>query len=46
MVRCDLCVRIEDDDQAIEEGWWPYYGVTEGYCREEPVCPDCARTGT
>ena len=43
MVRCDLCGRVEDRDRAIEEGWCPYYWVTQHIVREEPVCPECAR---
>jgi hypothetical protein len=42
VMRCDLCGRVEDDDRAIEAGWWPDYWVTEGIRRDKPVCPECA----
>jgi hypothetical protein len=42
MARCDLCGRIQEDNRAIEEGWWPYFWITQTIRRDEPVCPVCA----
>jgi hypothetical protein len=43
MLSCDLCGLVEDEDQAIEDGWVPYFWVTETVLRDSPVCPSRAR---
>jgi hypothetical protein len=42
-MRSDICGRTEDDWPAIEAGWWPYFWITQGIRREEPVCPEYAQ---
>ena len=40
-MNCAICgIRIDSVDEAIEEGWCPYF--FDGDNRLEPACPSCA----
>lgn len=38
---CDLCGKVEDEDDAIARGWIPEYINEEGATCIDPVCVEC-----
>jgi hypothetical protein len=42
-MKCAICgITVESIDDAVEEGWTPYF--YEGEIEHEFACPDCAGT--
>lgn len=42
-MRCAICgVRIDSVDEAVEEGWTPYF--YDGETEHEVACPSCSQT--
>ncbi len=41
-VTCHFCGTTNSLDQAVEDGWVPYFYSTDGNSIEEPACPPCA----
>ncbi len=39
---CYFCKKAIGQDQAVEQGWVPYFYTPDGNEVSEPVCPSCA----